>query len=352
MTDVPLPDVALPRDVVSAGRTAAVVVGAGTSVTFAYEAVGVAVGRAGSSPGTMALTGCAVLALAPLAVRFWRAPERLPLWLFPLTAVLCVLWVVVTDVLSSDATAGGQMGLAYAVAYSAGHFRQRFAWAVWALAATGDAVVVFSVLPLGTALTDLVVVASALAVLTFVLLTAGGHQERLVRRLDTMASVDPLTGLATRRELERALAALPADADVGLVLVDVDRFKGLNDTFGHPVGDAALVHIAGLVRGVVRDGDTVARWGGDEIAVLLPAPALEVIARATALHAEVRDTPLTWADQVVPLTVSVGVAHAPQGSGDLARLYAAADAALYDAKQGGRDRVAARPLEAAPGPVS
>ncbi len=352
MTDVPLPDAVLPRDVVSAGRTAAVVVGAGTSVTCAYEVIGFAVGRPGSSPGTIALTACAVLALAPLAVRFWRAPTRLPLWLFPLTAVLGVLWVVVTDVLSSDASAGGQMGLAYAVAYVAGHFRQRFAWAVWALAAAGDGVVVLSVLPLGTALQDFVVVASALAVLTFVLLTAGGHQERLVQRLDAMASVDPLTGLATRRELERALDALPEDADIGLVLVDLDHFKDVNDRYGHPVGDAALVHVAGLVRGVVRDGDTVARWGGDEIAVLLPAPADEVVARAKALHAAVRDTPLTWAEQAVPLTVSVGVAHAPRRSDDLARLYASADAALYDAKEGGRDRVAALPLAAAPESVS
>ena len=335
-----LPDAVLPRDVVSAGRTAAVVVGAGAAVTCAYEVIGLAVGRTMSSPGSVAVTAVAGLALLPLAVRFWRAPHRLPTWLFPLTAILGVLWVVVSDVLSSDASAGGQMGLAYAVAYAAAHFRRGFAWAVWALAAVGDAVVVLSVLPPEVALTDLVVVASALAMLTFVLLTAGGHQDRLVRRLDAMASVDPLTGLSTRRELERAVAALPAEADVGLVLVDLDRFKGLNDRYGHPVGDAALVHVAGLVRGVVRTGDTVARWGGDEIAVLLPAPADAVAVRAAALHAAVRDTPLTAGDEVVRLTVSVGVAHA-RGSGDLAGLYAAADAALYDAKEGGRDRVAA-----------
>ena len=347
-----LPDAVLPRDVVSAGRTAAVVVGAGSAVTFTYEVIGLVVGRSASTPGSVVLTAVLTLALVPLAVQFWRAPERLPAWLFPLTAVLGVLWVVVTDVLSADASAGGQMGLAYAVAYAAGHFRRRFAWSIWALAAVGDAIVVLSVLPLEVALTDLVVVASALAMLTFVLLTSGGHQERLVQRLDAMASVDPLTGLATRRVLERALGALPGHADVGLVLVDLDRFKGLNDRFGHPVGDAALVHVARLVRGVVREGDTVARWGGDEIAVLLPAPAAEVATRAAALHAAVRDTPLTWGDRTVPLSVSVGVAHAPRGSGDLARLYAAADVALYDAKESGRDRVASRPIEAAEQAVS
>ena len=127
------------------------------------------------------------------------------------------------------------------------------------------------------------------------------------------------------------------------MLIDVDAFKTINDAHGHPVGDAALVHLAGVLREQVRAADAVlSRLGGDELAVLLPdCTARSAARRAEELLTAVRATPLALADgTLLALSISVGVAHVPERSGDLQTLYHAADAALYDAKRSGRGRVA------------
>jgi diguanylate cyclase (GGDEF)-like protein len=126
------------------------------------------------------------------------------------------------------------------------------------------------------------------------------------------------------------------------VLVDVDSFKSINDQHGHPVGDDALAHIAGVLRAVVRAGDAVlSRMGGDELAVLLPdCPPDVAVRRANEVLDAVRSTPLALPDgTLLAISVSLGVAHAPTHAEGLEALYAAADAALYAAKRAGRGRV-------------
>ncbi len=125
-----------------------------------------------------------------------------------------------------------------------------------------------------------------------------------------------------------------------LVYVDLDHFKRLNDTLGHPAGDAALRHVARLLETAVRDGDLVARIGGEEFAVWLPStPPREGLEVAERIRRSVAEKPLIWSGSVYPLTTSCGIASYPQPIGDLLNLPAAADAALYRAKQGGRNRV-------------
>jgi diguanylate cyclase (GGDEF)-like protein len=127
------------------------------------------------------------------------------------------------------------------------------------------------------------------------------------------------------------------------VLIDVDAFKAINDSHGHPVGDDVLVHLSTVLRGQVRAEDAVmSRLGGDELAVLLPGCSRDVaVRRAEDLHEAVRSTPLTLADGgLLAVSISVGVAHVPQHSTDRRGLYTSADAALYDAKRAGRGRVA------------
>jgi diguanylate cyclase (GGDEF)-like protein len=169
---------------------------------------------------------------------------------------------------------------------------------------------------------------------------------RALHDAERRAVVDPLTGLRNRREFERALSTSTRGSSVQatLIYVDLDHFKKLNDTLGHPAGDAALKHVARLLEAAVRDGDLVARIGGEEFAVWLPrTPLREGMEVAERIRRSVADQPLTWSGSVYPLTTSCGIASCPELVGDVLNLPAAADAALYRAKQAGRNRVESAP---------
>ena len=165
---------------------------------------------------------------------------------------------------------------------------------------------------------------------------------RAVHDAERRAVVDPLTGLRNRREFERTLATAGRASGSGasLIYIDLDHFKKLNDTLGHPAGDAALKHVARLLEAAVRDGDLVARIGGEEFAVWLPrTPLREGMEVAERIRRSVAERPLRWSGSVYPLTTSCGIASCPELVGDVLNLPAAADAALYRAKQAGRNRV-------------
>lgn len=156
---------------------------------------------------------------------------------------------------------------------------------------------------------------------------------------ETRARTDELTGLANRRGLRDTLSAW-SGAEAVLLILDLDHFKRLNDTFGHVAGDAALHHLAGVLRRALREVDLAARIGGEEFALWLPdTPADAGVDVAERVRAAVERTPVRWQGRTIPFTCSIGVAALPGATGDLANLYAVADAALYRAKQGGRNRV-------------
>lgn len=166
---------------------------------------------------------------------------------------------------------------------------------------------------------------------------------RLDRRLRQQASTDELTGLLTRRALNERAAAWQADVlerghQPAVLLLDVDHFKPINDTHGHERGDDVLRAVSGRLRGTLRDGTPLARWGGEEFLVLLDAADLqEAGATAERMRAAVATTPFAFGDERLPVTISIGVAAWPAG-GVFARAVAAADAALYTAKREGRDQ--------------
>jgi diguanylate cyclase len=157
-------------------------------------------------------------------------------------------------------------------------------------------------------------------------------REDLIARLDFMARRDALTGLANRRtlqhELDRALArAASSGAPLSLVMLDLDKFKEHNDTHGHQAGDRLLKTAASSWSELLRENDTLARYGGDEFIVVLPGLRLE---EAAKLADRLRAAPGSG------VTASVGVAEW-DGSQSGARLISAADRALYDAKRAARD---------------
>jgi diguanylate cyclase (GGDEF)-like protein len=185
-----------------------------------------------------------------------------------------------------------------------------------------------------------VIAAAALVLCTVILSGALIESERSHRRRSTL---DPLTGLLNRNALEQCLSELdgePCDEEEGLshalLLCDLDHFKRVNDQLGHAAGDAVLQDIAYTMRATLRAGDSIYRVGGEEILVVLPgaleADAVEIAER---LREAVRDRRPVG----VPVTLSIGVAVSGTGAVDTDELVGSADAALYLAKAGGRDRV-------------
>ena len=169
---------------------------------------------------------------------------------------------------------------------------------------------------------------------------------RLVAHLQRLSRHDGLTGLLNRRALEEALAQQIERSRRGgeafcVLMLDADHFKHINDRFGHAVGDMALKHLATLLRAHMRGVDRLARFGGEEFLVLLPGLALvDALPVAERLRQVVRADPLPHADDMIRLSVSIGMAEWGGPSDDASRLLVRADAALYEAKRRGRDRVA------------
>jgi diguanylate cyclase (GGDEF)-like protein len=155
------------------------------------------------------------------------------------------------------------------------------------------------------------------------------------------ANTDELTGLANRRALNAAMATGDAGRSA-LVMLDLDHFKRVNDTLGHPAGDAALKHLAKLLRTALRGGDVAARIGGEEFAVWLPGADLALgIDVAQRLRALVEERPFRFGGAEHTLTISCGVSACPLPIPQADNLMATADAALYRAKREGRNRVVA-----------
>jgi diguanylate cyclase (GGDEF)-like protein len=164
--------------------------------------------------------------------------------------------------------------------------------------------------------------------------------ERDRRAAERMAHTDPLTGLPNRREAERVLArgfeAARRGEELSVVLFDLDRFKRVNDDFGHAAGDEVLREMANLLRRHTRGMDLAARFGGEEFLAVLPGSG---VAAATAYAERIRAAFATTDLACGPVTASAGVAHYSGGFLSSELLLAAADRALYAAKDGGRDRV-------------
>jgi diguanylate cyclase (GGDEF)-like protein len=169
------------------------------------------------------------------------------------------------------------------------------------------------------------------------------HLDTTIRSLEGLSGTDHLTGLPNRREGEGRLGEDLARAKRGgafltVAVVDLDGFKAINDTHGHHAGDVCIRHVARVIRRSVREGDWLARWGGDEFVLALWDASVFASPEAVLgrINADLRRTPvrLPGGGELV-LSISVG-AHRYAGEDDIRELLAKADAAMYEAKREGR----------------
>ncbi|MBK9217271.1 MAG: hypothetical protein RJA63_100 [Pseudomonadota bacterium] len=169
---------------------------------------------------------------------------------------------------------------------------------------------------------------------------------RLREALHEQAIRDPLTRLLNRRYLAETLPrelhrAMRESRKLSLVMLDLDHFKRVNDTWGHEAGDAVLAHVAGIVRAHLRASDLACRFGGEEfVVVMLGADGAEALERISFIAAKVRESrPHVGEVELPAITFSAGIAEAFVNGDSAEQLLRAADHALYDAKEAGRDRI-------------
>ena len=161
------------------------------------------------------------------------------------------------------------------------------------------------------------------------------------------AEHDGLTGLLNRRALEQRLRALTDESRAGgaglaMMFLDIDHFKAINDTHGHAGGDLCLQAVAGRISAELRSGDYLGRWGGEEFVALLPGSSIDDARQVSErVRTSIAGNPVAFDQRTVPITISIGIAVFDPLRDNAAALTARADAALYRAKQAGRNRVEA-----------
>lgn len=172
----------------------------------------------------------------------------------------------------------------------------------------------------------------------------------LYEQVEELSLTDSLTGLANRRQFDQTLARELSRARrygdaLSLVILDIDHFKDINDTWGHPAGDAALQQLAGILREHTRVEDLAARVGGEEMALILPHSGTDQAAQLTErLRERIQQTSFLWEENAIQLTCSFGICG---GTGEMlpeepSELYTRTDAALYCAKEQGRNCIITR----------
>jgi diguanylate cyclase (GGDEF)-like protein len=261
-------------------------------------------------------------------------PRRVIVLNGPLGVALVSYALATTKVTASDSA----VLFALPVLWQSLFFGRRGAVAILLLIAAGEALALHALGPYGypARWVDVMVSTTAIAA---VVTTLEGRNERLLATLSMEARVDPLTGLLNRRGFDERAAAELSPAVRGsrpfaLVSLDIDHFKLVNDQWGHDVGDQVLRHVGGLLREQARDGDILARFGGEEFVALLPDADLD---GAQMFADRVRESLVRRTGGLPAVRLSAGI-RVGEPSSEVTALLAEADLALYDAKRAGRDR--------------
>ena len=168
--------------------------------------------------------------------------------------------------------------------------------------------------------------------------------DNLTDKLRIIADTDSLTGALNRRAFMRQFAKTSLEQrrsrGVGIALFDLDHFKKVNDSYGHDAGDQVLVHFCNMLRNICRTDDLISRFGGEEFCILAndiaPSDFKNLLTR---IGDSIRDTPVNFEQNSIPITVSIGAVHMGCLSNEFDKIYSQVDKALYRAKNEGRDRV-------------
>jgi diguanylate cyclase (GGDEF)-like protein len=162
-----------------------------------------------------------------------------------------------------------------------------------------------------------------------------------------LARIDMLTSLNNRRAFAEISMPLWHNAvrhqqKLCVILLDIDKFKNINDNYGHTAGDKVLQKVASVLNTIVREGDVLARWGGEEFAIMLPQTSLaQAFNMAERIRENISDLQILHDNAVIKTTVSIGVAERDDNTDSIDKLFTVADVKLYQAKESGRDKVCA-----------
>ena len=296
--------------------------------------------RIGDPLPQLVLLGVTSVALFVIGLVSLRRPGSLPAAFWLLAPFVTAAMVTGLNVATEDAGMGPQLFYLWPLLYAASFLRRRLIALTVLQISAGHALTAFLFQPVQQAVHDWIAMTVAMAMTAIVVAGLRERNDNLLAVLNQQATSDSLTGAANRRafdaELARSVAAAGARDPVALIMIDVDHFKTINDTWGHAVGDLALRAVADALRGATEDREhMVARLGGDEFAVMLragPYAAFRFAETARALTAAATGLPCG------PPRLSIGVAVAPDHATGPEELQRVADAALYQAKEGGRGR--------------
>lgn len=253
---------------------------------------------------------------------------------FPTSSMSVFVWVFIMPVLSYF-LAGRSLGFPIAFVFVAAAFAVH-------LVRLGPDSEVFSTINISNV---------GIALLTIWLVTHLYEQNRQVvtRKLELLATTDSLTQLYNRRQLDEVFPRVVAPAErhdslLALLVMDLDMFKQINDTWGHDAGDTVLTHVASLMRDNVRASDWIFRTGGEEFCILLPdtnRSGAQTVAES--IRQAITDTPCSFKGVTIDLSASIGIAVYPTDGEGLAHLFSIADSRMYTAKQRGRNQVVSYP---------
>jgi diguanylate cyclase (GGDEF)-like protein/putative nucleotidyltransferase with HDIG domain len=281
------------------------------------------------------------------AAWMFRTAGRIPFWLLRLGPALATLMTSVAVHFSGDATSGYALFYVWVglyVFYFPITNKDAAINVVWALVNYGVIIAITPIDPPGgsnVVIHHIVITVGTLVTAATLLTYLRGRVEKLLGRLTDAARTDPLTGMPNRVALHEVLEseidrAQPHGRPVSLIVLDLDRFKRINESLGLPGGDRALRQVSRLLDEAVRRMDFVSRSGGEEFAVVLPETNQhQAFLFAEELLDKIRDTSVAAG---MNLSASAGVAVFPDHGGDLETFTAAADRALHAAKALGRDR--------------